>query len=762
MKTRKDIWIGARIELPDPGTPHTGYAQFWLDPEQGVVGVEVKEDVTKADLGRHLADACRQPMVGAPRRPARVRVESHALAAEIERAKLGVVIEVGPTPEMDDLIEDLAEFSGIRGTAPPAPPAHDFVGRPWRAASPADLAAATRAGARFLAARPWEKVDVDDIIEVQAPSLGLSRGVALVVGQMRTSFGFALFPSTPGLRTFLRLAEQTAYRAGQEHLDHEQLLFDITPGRRGQPPEVAAHHMLVDWETVPQSASEVQLCTAVAEAFAAFDPRSGHASVGPVTLSFAEPAPVVPLRPAPPSAAMRPSETARPERNGPCWCGSGKKYKKCHLDADATGARANAPSQVSGRSRWGAVLDRMYPRIVAWARKIPGWEAHMADVLEDVHPDLAMHHAIFALPFYRSGETVGQAFRAAKGAELGGDERRWLDANIDNAWTSYWSVVDTEPGRSMTLRDVFSEEVRTVIEASGSRTLVRHDILCARVVTVDDESYIDVVHPNVLGPEDAVYLRDRLAKPLGLTKVKAVPVAKLKAPKVVIGLVFAWDEVCDQRTAAAQGVRVKNTDGDELVFVNERFRMRRPRAEIIRKIEAMEGIHAAGGKGSHWVLSKPGNIVHARMEYTKIADIRADGDMLVVETNSRERAEYTAKLITATLGDAVGKPQRTESSGDELLKQAQKEQAGRPALAAVPDLGAQEAMAEFKRQTYATWPDEPLPALDGRTARAAVKTAAGRKQVAALLDSMERIEARQPPAARYDVDILRRALGLVR
>ena len=24
----------------------------------------------------------------------------------------------------------------------------------------------------------------------------------------------------------------------------------------------------------------------------------------------------------------------KPGRNDPCWCGSGKKYKKCHLDAD--------------------------------------------------------------------------------------------------------------------------------------------------------------------------------------------------------------------------------------------------------------------------------------------------------------------------------------------------------------------------------------------------------------------------------------------
>ena len=31
-------------------------------------------------------------------------------------------------------------------------------------------------------------------------------------------------------------------------------------------------------------------------------------------------------------------------RNAPCWCGSGKKYKKCHLAADpAAAAEPNAP-----------------------------------------------------------------------------------------------------------------------------------------------------------------------------------------------------------------------------------------------------------------------------------------------------------------------------------------------------------------------------------------------------------------------------------
>jgi methionyl aminopeptidase len=36
---------------------------------------------------------------------------------------------------------------------------------------------------------------------------------------------------------------------------------------------------------------------------------------------------------------------ARPGRNDPCWCGSGQKYKKCHLDADARGDAAQRPSR---------------------------------------------------------------------------------------------------------------------------------------------------------------------------------------------------------------------------------------------------------------------------------------------------------------------------------------------------------------------------------------------------------------------------------
>lgn len=762
MKGRAHTWVGGRVVLPGHGKRGAASIELWIDPEHGVVGLEVDEDIARADLGRSLATACRKPKLGAPRRPACVRVESHALAAEIERARLGIAIEVGPTPEIDELVDKLGSVAGaIAQEQTATPPPQDLLGRPWRTASPADQATAKKAAARFMSARPWDQLDQDDVVEVQAPSLGLDRGAALVVGHMGTNYGFALFASASDLETFRRLASEEAYLEGHARLDNDQLMVDITPGRRGEPPKVAVMHMLRDWTPVPPAATEVQLCAAVAEAFAAFDRRRGRASVGPVTLSLAKPAMVVPLRAEAATTGPRPGSSERPDRNAPCWCGSGKKYKKCHLDADAASAPSTTQREVAGRSRWGAVLDRMYPRVLAWAADhLRGWGAHMRDVALAACPDMRMSHALFVFPFSRTGETAGEVFRAAEGARLSANERRWLDANIDSAWTSCWSVVETDPGRSLTLRDIFSEEVRTVIEATASRMMVKHDLICGRVVTIGEEAYLDISHPRALGPHEADILRRQVAPVLGLTKIKAVPVEKLKAPKVVGGLLLAWQQMVDVRDASASNVRVQNTDGDDMIMVTDRYRLRRPRAETVRKLEAMAGMTPPDEGGSTWVLSKPGNAVHASWDNTTIAHLRFEGEALVVESNSRERAAHVGKLLAAALGDALGQVERVEADAGDFLREAMETQGAPKPLAAVPPLEAQEAIAELKRRTYATWADEPLPALGGRSARAAVKTAAGRKQVATLLDGIERHEAREPPAARFDVDLLRRELGL--
>ena len=40
----------------------------------------------------------------------------------------------------------------------------------------------------------------------------------------------------------------------------------------------------------------------------------------------------------------RPLPGSEPGRNEPCWCGSGQKYKRCHLDADRLKLQAQRTS----------------------------------------------------------------------------------------------------------------------------------------------------------------------------------------------------------------------------------------------------------------------------------------------------------------------------------------------------------------------------------------------------------------------------------
>jgi Protein of unknown function (DUF2384) len=80
----------------------------------------------------------------------------------------------------------------------------------------------------------------------------------------------------------------------------------------------------------------------------------------------------------------------------------------------------------------------------------------------------------------------------------------------------------------------------------------------------------------------------------------------------------------------------------------------------------------------------------------------------------------------------------------------------------VPSEDERRAILEFKARHYATWPDERLPALKGRTPRQAMRTAAGRAAVLDLIRDMENGEAREAKSGQptFDFSILRRELGL--
>jgi hypothetical protein len=69
-------------------------------------------------------------------------------------------------------------------------------------------------------------------------------------------------------------------------------------------------------------------------------------------------------------------------------------------------------------------------------------------------------------------------------------------------------------------------------------------------------------------------------------------------------------------------------------------------------------------------------------------------------------------------------------------------------------------LRDMKAKHYADWADQPIPALGGKTPRAAVRTKEGRLKVDTLLKECENFEAGMPAGQRFDFGGIRRDLGL--
>jgi hypothetical protein len=138
----------------------------------------------------------------------------------------------------------------------------------------------------------------------------------------------------------------------------------------------------------------------------------------------------------------------------------------------------------------------------------------------------------------------------------------------------------------------------------------------------------------------------------------------------------------------------------------------------------------------------------------------ASPDRLVLECMSQERLERGRRLLERIAGESLS--HRMDTAQDPWQAAAHLPPRQRSPADEVPPEIAGPVIRNFLDSHYSTWPDDPLPALDGRTAREAVRTPAGRRKVTALLRTFEEAEHRRPPEMRYDFGWIREELGLDR
>ena len=225
--------------------------------------------------------------------------------------------------------------------------------------------------------------------------------------------------------------------------------------------------------------------------------------------------------------------------------------------------------------------------------------------------------------------------------------------------------------------------------------------------------------------------------------------------------------------------QVQNTDGDPFQMTKIHYELKCPAADALAALLPLtlendsdefrdEGEYDDQGEllaiEIPWL--KKGNKSNPDWDNTVMAQLEINRERLTVSVNSQNRAEMIEARIDRLLGDKAELKNREIESLTSLQEKTNRRPSGiRPSdedkrqeeLMADPEIRAR--IKEMATEHWRTWPDIPIPALDGITPRVAAKTPLGREKLEALLLEFE---GRKDGPEAFDTDwaALRKELGI--
>jgi hypothetical protein len=372
-RAQKREWIGGRYTFP--AEIREGKEVFrpeciiWFEMPDGLlVSSTVIDPRHPVTLAETLSEAMLRPEVGPPRRPARIRVPDEAMANELRMQIHGIPIAVAPVPELD------ATFAELCATAEKeSNPTYLDDG----ATSPAIVARLFAVASRLFHAAPWHRASERQIIGVDIPAFDIHGACLSIIGAAGESLGLLLFRSIADFMAFAARLVRESDTDADDEIALRSLSFDR---KKDLPPslmrEIREHRwpiagnrayptvICLDDERTPIQATEhdFRIMTACTQAFLSFFER--HDDVfdtdepEPAADVFTTDDEITVVLTAPPHGLdtlvddsllddeddlVFDDEFFEPVpieilpvvgRNDPCPCGSGKKYKKCHLGAN--------------------------------------------------------------------------------------------------------------------------------------------------------------------------------------------------------------------------------------------------------------------------------------------------------------------------------------------------------------------------------------------------------------------------------------------
>lgn len=795
-------WVGGRRVAPvyvTEGEPYRPELIIWMElPSQVVVSVAaVDPKDPQSSLSAALAEALENPMVGPPRQPARVRVEDEATAGEVKQVLPGAQVVVSPTPELDQVIEAMEQSGAFtEGGEEPT-----YLGN--GAISPELMEDLFISAGCLYQVAPWKQAAPHQVVRLDIPALGVEGVCLSVLGAMGDTRGLVFYPSLIAYENFLDAASTSPSSPAERDLGTDALALLYAQGselphamlrevrEHGWPitdpdgyPTVAHHDR--DGTPRPLAEHDVRVVAACAAAFGAFFAKhralferesleepicESYADEDDLEVRFTVPyeaaelfdleAPGTSAAPvevtAPVAELASPPAGPKVGRNAPCPCGSGRKYKKCCLPKEA-----GAAPQAEGYQPVHRLDERLTDKLMnygfdqfgpQWLTKAKG-DFHRPDHAAELFPQWSIYH-------YTIGkQTVADRAASSRALRLSAEETTWFAAQR-KAWLSLWEILEVDPGKSLFLKDLLTYETRHVAEKAASESLVKRDVVLARVVDHQGVSLLCGLYQQALPPEAADQVHQRVRKRLRLKR--CVPVDRLRDEKIGRFMIRRWEEALaglDERAKIPP--RLQNTEGDELLLTTDHFDFTpSDRARIERSLAAVPGLEAGqGGEGEADFVFKRQTKGKPDQELVRGTVWLAEG-RLRLETNSLERADELRRQLESAAGSLLRHRAREHADPRAMLRQGQPLQPPGTEPEQPPATAEMSALLlEMKARHYADWADHPLPAFGGKSAREMVGTKAGRERVRVMLKTFEHTEARAPEGQRFDFAPLRRELGL--